>query len=659
MHHDSPLIRPIASLDAGHSGERTMRPDSEMAEGAPGEPDDGDSEKSDSDIPQPDEIQPSAPISPVEKEETASDENEGKEEEIPESGLIYRHEGEGAPPEAKPFANEDKESGGKVISEELANANLPAAIAKSGKSPKAKGGRKKSPAKMVEIEDAPIAASGAEEGKMTAIKGRSAKGRKSQIGTEAKKPAAKGRGGKKAKAARLRESVPQEMEAAPQISEGISPQEEIVPQQPDESVEAYAPAAPIPSGAPQTKSGRLISKLRSMQAIAPKIKSALKAEEGKKTAMPSEDEIRKIEEKASLYPIPKSPFSEKPSAADSGASNFVEDEIRKTVGAQGHESEPRQIAEGNATRGAAPPSHGSSKMPVSSKRVFPRAPMRHLDEESAPAPENASSDSDDDGGSGGAPAISAHPTFKGSRVFPSRKTNAQDDEPGALAPSQESPVSEGGEAHGVLREQVREKAKSIFPAELAQVASKKNPVPPREEEIVFGESDSSESREENMDGGSESPETKEAPEAQGAPAEPQELPPQIRDRPMVPKAPPVMPPRLAQSPPAQPPSDAPTPSVSSQISTSAAPVLGVKPSSAEKAQGAAVLTDEIYFAYARERAKWIYEIYKIGGMTLDEFRSQIREKMALDAGKGPDNAAAPANPAFQNLNKELDKKFKK
>ncbi len=68
-------------------------------------------------------------------------------------------------------------------------------------------------------------------------------------------------------------------------------------------------------------------------------------------------------------------------------------------------------------------------------------------------------------------------------------------------------------------------------------------------------------------------------------------------------------------------------------------------------------------AYARERVKWLYEIYRIGGMTLDEFRSRVQEKMNEDAGRPPSSAAkastASDNPALANLNKELSKKFKK
>ena len=100
------------------------------------------------------------------------------------------------------------------------------------------------------------------------------------------------------------------------------------------------------------------------------------------------------------------------------------------------------------------------------------------------------------------------------------------------------------------------------------------------------------------------------------------------------------------------------PTVSSSISAANAPVLGAKPSSQEKAEGAAVIADEIYFAYARERARWIYDIYKMGGMSIDEFRSQVKAKMSGVDEDGPQKPP-PQNDAFQKLNKELEKKFRK
>jgi len=75
------------------------------------------------------------------------------------------------------------------------------------------------------------------------------------------------------------------------------------------------------------------------------------------------------------------------------------------------------------------------------------------------------------------------------------------------------------------------------------------------------------------------------------------------------------------------------------------------------------LTDEVYLSYARRTHPWIYEIYKVGGMTIEEFRSRVKAKMDDDNSSAPSSAggqSAPApNAAFANLNKELNKKFKK
>ncbi len=74
------------------------------------------------------------------------------------------------------------------------------------------------------------------------------------------------------------------------------------------------------------------------------------------------------------------------------------------------------------------------------------------------------------------------------------------------------------------------------------------------------------------------------------------------------------------------------------------------------------MTDEVYFAYAREKHAWLYEIYKMGGMTLDEFRGRVQEKMGSDSSGEPaagEDRNAVANPELEKLNKESHKKFKK
>lgn len=75
------------------------------------------------------------------------------------------------------------------------------------------------------------------------------------------------------------------------------------------------------------------------------------------------------------------------------------------------------------------------------------------------------------------------------------------------------------------------------------------------------------------------------------------------------------------------------------------------------------LADEVYFSYARRMHPWLYEIYKVGGMTADEFRARVKAKMNDDNSGTSSSSASQSggapNAAFANLNKELNKKFKK
>jgi hypothetical protein len=69
----------------------------------------------------------------------------------------------------------------------------------------------------------------------------------------------------------------------------------------------------------------------------------------------------------------------------------------------------------------------------------------------------------------------------------------------------------------------------------------------------------------------------------------------------------------------------------------------------------------VYFSYARRMHPWLFEIYSVGGMTIEEFRARVKAKMGEDSGEGG-SASAPTgdqNAAFANLNKELKGKFKK
>jgi hypothetical protein len=97
------------------------------------------------------------------------------------------------------------------------------------------------------------------------------------------------------------------------------------------------------------------------------------------------------------------------------------------------------------------------------------------------------------------------------------------------------------------------------------------------------------------------------------------------------------------------------PSIASEISSKASSINSVQ-------ESASALTDEVYFSYAKRMHPWLYEIYSVGGMTLEEFRSKVKEKIEEDSsgssGSQPPQADAQ-NQAFANLNKEIKRKFKK
>ena len=62
--------------------------------------------------------------------------------------------------------------------------------------------------------------------------------------------------------------------------------------------------------------------------------------------------------------------------------------------------------------------------------------------------------------------------------------------------------------------------------------------------------------------------------------------------------------------------------------------------------------------YAKENVVWLYEIYKMGGVSREEFLQKMREKLAAEK-SGADGKPAPPNPAFANLGKAMEKKYKK
>ena len=86
--------------------------------------------------------------------------------------------------------------------------------------------------------------------------------------------------------------------------------------------------------------------------------------------------------------------------------------------------------------------------------------------------------------------------------------------------------------------------------------------------------------------------------------------------------------------------------------------------SAALSSGAPVsgLADEVYISYARSKHGWLYDIYKVGGMTKEEFSNRVKAKMEEDEGSSaapPPSMGTGPNAAFANLNKEINKKFKK
>ena len=56
--------------------------------------------------------------------------------------------------------------------------------------------------------------------------------------------------------------------------------------------------------------------------------------------------------------------------------------------------------------------------------------------------------------------------------------------------------------------------------------------------------------------------------------------------------------------------------------------------------------------YCKQNITWLYEIYKLGGMSREDFLQKIRDCIQGEK----DEAATPENPALANLGKEIDKK---
>jgi hypothetical protein len=74
------------------------------------------------------------------------------------------------------------------------------------------------------------------------------------------------------------------------------------------------------------------------------------------------------------------------------------------------------------------------------------------------------------------------------------------------------------------------------------------------------------------------------------------------------------------------------------------------------------LPREVYVAYAKENIRWLYEIYKIGGMTFDEFKEKVKEKMQnnnLDQNEMENNYKNEKNDNIEESKNSKNKKFKK
>ena len=105
----------------------------------------------------------------------------------------------------------------------------------------------------------------------------------------------------------------------------------------------------------------------------------------------------------------------------------------------------------------------------------------------------------------------------------------------------------------------------------------------------------------------------------------------------------------------------PTPGESrSKISNAEADLLTEKKQvNEEKAQAAAMMADELLMAYAKENHKWLYEIYRMGGLSNADFNAKVRERMGTAAKPAETSLPQAAESAFEKLQRTADRKFKK
>ncbi len=78
----------------------------------------------------------------------------------------------------------------------------------------------------------------------------------------------------------------------------------------------------------------------------------------------------------------------------------------------------------------------------------------------------------------------------------------------------------------------------------------------------------------------------------------------------------------------------------------------------EVKQNAKAEAEELLEQYARENLVWLYEIYKMGGISREDFLQKVREKTS-ESGAPAGQLEAPANPALAAIGKEIEKKNKK
>jgi len=76
-------------------------------------------------------------------------------------------------------------------------------------------------------------------------------------------------------------------------------------------------------------------------------------------------------------------------------------------------------------------------------------------------------------------------------------------------------------------------------------------------------------------------------------------------------------------------------------------------------EAASQLEDPQLIAYAMENCKWLYEIYRMGGLSNADFNAKVRERMGTAAKPAETSLPQAAESAFEKLQRTADRKFKK